>query len=170
MRIKAVDYVNSTVTLTTAVNQTSDAFDTDSNPNKPQLLRRWDYTEMDPTEKGATTLANDGGLEIIENHWLTLEDDIQVLFHRDIDQQSDKDADDQPPYYHTGDYWLIPARAATGKIEWPQHKEEHEALPPHGVVHHYAPLAYVTFDAQGNALSFIDLRRYINQIWKQVPN
>ena len=168
MRIKAVDYVNSTVTLTTAANQTSAAFDTDSNPNKPQLLRRWDYTEMDPTEKGATTLASDGGLEIIENHWLTLEDGIQVLFHRDIDQQSDKDADDQPPYYHTGDYWLIPARAATGKIEWPQHKEEHDALPPHGVVHHYAPLAYVPFNENGGVGNVIDLRRQINQIWAQV--
>ena len=169
LRVKAVDYVNSAVTLTTAANQIPAAFDTDSNPNKPQLLRRWDYTEMDPQEKGATTLASDGGLEIIENHWLTLEDGIQVLFHRDTDSQSDNDADDQPPYYHTGDYWLIPARAATGKIEWPQHKEEHEAVPPHGVLHHYAPLAYVTFDENGGAGSFIDLRRQINQIWTQVP-
>ena len=169
MRVKAVDYVNSAVTLTTAANQNPAAFDTDSDPNKPQLLRRWDYTEMDPTEKGATTLASDGGLEIIENHWLTLEDGIQVLFHRDIDQQSDKDADDQPPYYHTGDYWLIPARAVTGQIEWPSHKEEHEALPPHGIVHHYAPLAYVAFDAKGVAGTPIDLRREIEPIWQQVP-
>jgi Family of unknown function (DUF6519) len=169
MSVKAVDYVNLTVTLTTAANQTPAAFDTDSDPNKPQVLRRWDYSEMDPQEKGATTLASDGGLEIIENHWLTLEDGIQVLFHHDIDQQSDKDADDQPSYYRTGDYWLIPARAATGKIEWPQHKEEHEALPPHGVVHHYAPLAYVTFGEKGGASSFIDLRRQINQVWTQVP-
>ena len=169
MRVKAVDYVNSTVTLTTAANQIPAAFDTDSDPNKPQLLRRWDYTEMDPQEKGATTLASDGGLEIIENHWLTLENGIQVLFHHDIDQQSDNDADDQPPYYHTGDYWLIPARAATGDIEWPHYKEIHEAVPPHGVVHHYAPLAYVTFDETGGAGHFIDLRRQINQIWMQVP-
>jgi len=168
MRVKVVDYVNSTVTLTTAANQTSAAFDTDSIPNKPQLLRRWDYTEVDPQEKGATTLASDGGLEIIENHWLTLEDGIQVLFHRDIDQQSDKDVDDQPPYYHTGDYWLIPARAATGDIEWPHHKEMHEAVPPHGVVHHYAPLAYVPFDEKGGVGNVIDLRRQINQIWTQV--
>ena len=169
LRVKAVDYVNSAVTLTTSANQIPAAFDTDSNANKPQLLRRWDYTEMDPQEKGATTLASDGGLEIIENHWLTLEDGIQVLFHRDTDQQSANDVDDQPPYYHSGDYWLIPARAATGDIEWPHHKDMHEAVPPHGVLHHYAPLAYVTFDEKGDAGSFIDVRRQIKQIWVQVP-
>jgi hypothetical protein len=26
----------------------------------------------------------------------------------------------KPNYYLTGDYWLIPARTATGNIEWPQ--------------------------------------------------
>ena len=168
MRVKSVDYTNSQVTLTTAATQTTAAFDTDSSPNKPQLLRRWDYHEMDPQEKGATNLANDGALEIIENHWLTLEDGIQVLFHHDIDQQPDSDADDRTPYYHTGDYWLIPARAATGDIEWPHYKEKHDALPPHGVVHHYAPLAYVPFNENGGVGNVIDLRRQINQIWAQV--
>jgi len=41
--------------------------------------------------------------------------------------------------YRTGDYWLIPARTATGNVEWPDGK----ALPPKGVDHHYAPLARI---------------------------
>ena len=46
--------------------------------------------------------------------------------------------------YQTGDYWLIPARIATGDIEWPKDKEENpKALLPHGVVRHYGPLAFI---------------------------
>ena len=30
--------------------------------------------------------------------------------------------------YHTGDYWLIPARVATGKIEWPHKLDEKGAV------------------------------------------
>lgn len=48
-----------------------------------------------------------------------------------------------PGTYHSGDYWLIPARAATGDIEW-----EHDAatgeprlLPRRGIEHHHARLA-----------------------------
>jgi hypothetical protein len=121
------------------------------------------------TAKGATTFNSDGALEIIENHWLTLEDGVQVLFHRDIDAKPDSDADDLVPYYHTGDYWLIPARTATGDIEWPQRHKEHEALPPHGVKHHFAPIAYVqlTNNQLTNPSQVTDLRRTIKQGWEQ---
>jgi Family of unknown function (DUF6519) len=64
--------------------------------------------------------------------WLTLEHGIQMQF-------SDKEAS-----YKTGDYWLIPARTATGTIEWPRHHNQAVSLPPHGVKHSYAPLAYMT--------------------------
>jgi hypothetical protein len=39
--------------------------------------------------------------------------------------------------YRTGDYWLIPARTATGQLDWPADR----ALPPRGVHHHYCRLA-----------------------------
>lgn len=177
MRVTDVDFINSRVTLAAPhvsnANWQQAGFDTDSNPNKPLLLRRWDYSPMEPDEKGATTLTDDGALEIVENSWLTLEKGVQVLFHRDVDtpaqQKTDNDADDAPPYYHTGDYWLIPARVAigdpsTGGIEWPQHNNEHAALPPHGIEHHYAPLAYVVFNENDN-VTVIDLRRHIIQGW-----
>lgn len=46
--------------------------------------------------------------------------------------------------YHSGDYWLIPARTATRQIEWPGAEDGHPApLPPRGVHHHYAKLAIV---------------------------
>lgn len=170
MRVTAVDDINMQVSLAAPQKQMV-GFDTDSNPNKPLLLRRWDYHSMVPGTKGATTLTDDGALEIIENHWLTLEDGVQVLFHRDIDQpstqRSDNDADDLPPYYHTGDYWLIPARTALGDIEWPHHGNEHEALPVHGIKHHYAPLAYVKFNSDGTQTTeLINLRRQIIQGWE----
>lgn len=153
MRVTAIDYINMQVSLTASKNQQV-SFDTDSNSNKPFLLRRWDYHSMDPSERGATTLAKDGALEIIENHWLTLEDGIQVQFHHGTN--------DPAPFYHTGDYWLIPARTATGDIEWPHHGNEHQALPPHGIKHYYAPLAYVIFDQDNKKVkNLISLQRSI---------
>jgi len=38
---------------------------------------------------------------------------------------------------------LIPTRTATGDVEWPGEVGQPEARPPHGVEHHYAPLAVV---------------------------
>jgi LysM repeat protein len=63
------------------------------------------------------------------------------------------------PVYHkyrTGDYWLIPARTATGDVEWPGEVGQPEARPPHGIEHHYAPLAIV-ISAGDNGV--IDCRR-----------
>ena len=51
--------------------------------------------------------------------------------------------------YRSGDYWLIPARAATGEILWPDEGETPKAIAPHGVDHYYAPLGVVSFNACG---------------------
>ena len=54
--------------------------------------------------------------------------------------------------YKPGDYWLIPARVATGDIEWPRDRPVSgtdympAARPPHGVLHHYAPLVIIQND------------------------
>jgi len=86
-------------------------------------VRRWDM----PSETG----------EIIVNlaetdNWIELENGIEVAF--------------EPGAYHTGDYWLIPARTATRDIEWP--RAGNVALPqsPHGIYHHYCRLAVLSFD------------------------
>jgi hypothetical protein len=72
--------------------------------------------------------------------WTELEDGLQVRFAAGGD-------------YRTGDYWLIPARRATGTIEWP----DSGAVRPHGVEHHYAPLGIVSW--RGDEVTVRSCRR-----------
>jgi hypothetical protein len=67
--------------------------------------------------------------------------------------------------FRVGDYWLIPARTATGDVIWPKDPASDEALflPPAGVDHHYAPLA------QWNGAAFVDLRRTYKPLWQLTP-
>ena len=56
--------------------------------------------------------------------------------------------------YRTGDFWLIPARTATGDVLWPRESNAGggsvpAALAPGGVDHRYAPLAYVVVLGDG---------------------
>jgi len=106
-------------------------------PTKHPLLRRWDQKQGDP-KKGGLEL-EDGAALVKEGEehkfWLTLENGVQVQF-----KKSDVSA-----HYRTGDYWLIPARVAIGDVVWPVRDGKREAIGPHGVQHHYAPLAIVSF-------------------------
>ena len=53
----------------------------------------------------------------------------------------------------TGDYWLIPARTATGRIAWPDDEHgEAQMIGPHGVDHHYASLAVLGSDGPMDCL------------------
>ena len=90
------------------------------------VLRRWDYKRGDPSRKGALELASDGAAKVLENPWITLEDGIQIQFYSDYD--GNKDADDAagPSYYRTGQYWLIPARTATGERETDAVGDDHD--------------------------------------------
>lgn len=99
-------------------------------------LRRWDH-------QGDTKSLRDGALPVTEsdNRPLPLEDNLQILFRPGGE-------------YRAGDYWLIPARVATGDIEWAKQPAAADrkdgatmvsaALPPRGVEHRYAPLALVS--------------------------
>lgn len=116
------------------------------------LLRRWDQKSIPNF-----TLNNDGAIaikEFSENDpaWIPLEDGIEIQFIATGKRE-------EPHKYRTGDYWLIPARTATGDIEWPRTQPNGTSapkhLPPHGVTHHYAPLA-ILLPGQKNP---IDLRR-----------
>src|SRR5262249_21755148 len=54
--------------------------------------------------------------------------------------------------YHAGDYWLIPARTATGDIEWPPYQIPNTnptAQPPFGIKHHYCRLALLAVSGGG---------------------
>jgi Family of unknown function (DUF6519) len=62
--------------------------------------------------------------------WVDLEDGVQVWFSGNGE-------------YRSGDYWLVPARVATGNVEWPTEPGNADvaaALHPHGPQHHYAPI------------------------------
>ncbi len=106
--------------------------DVGRDPTKHPLLRRWDHGASD-SPNGSS---NYDTIPLREDAWLTLEDGIQVYFQPSLEQQEQN-------VYRTGDYWLIPARTATGDVEWPGDVGQPEARPPHGVEHHYAPLAIV---------------------------
>ena len=101
----------------------------------PTKVRGWDQYE-----KGKQTLTN-GAVPVIEgtddNNWIDLENGIQIQFQPTVNKNH---------IYRTGDYWLIPARVATGNIEWPvESGKDGKPIPlpkpPDGIDHHYAPLA-----------------------------
>jgi hypothetical protein len=113
-------------------------------------VRRWDQKQPEDD------LLQDGAIPIVEGEdvWIDLEDGVRIQFGLG------------PPdaTYLSGDYWLIPARVATGDVEWPQERladpddlPRPKAMPPIGVDHHYAPLAAVTLTA-GNVDAIVDLR------------
>ena len=105
-------------------------------------LRRWD---------------SEGVLNVPEDdEFLELEGSIEVQFSLD--------------HYNTGDYWLIPARTATGKIEWPYEEVRQNGQilqrplhqPPAGIKHHYSRLALVmaaTVNEERQLLVLSDCRR-----------
>jgi hypothetical protein len=99
------------------------------------FLRRWDQTFDRDISEGGFQMGIDSAAEIKEGVWIILEDGVQVEFVR---------CKREPSHYRTGDYWLIPARTATGDIDWPRGTRGPSALPPMGIEHHYAPLAIIT--------------------------
>jgi hypothetical protein len=93
------------------------------------FLRRWDQ----PGTENAG-----GALLVQERDWLPLEDGVEICFGQGSEGSEGGD-------YRSGDYWLIPARTATGDVEWPLDQGNPAARPPHGIQHYYAPLAIITF-------------------------
>jgi Family of unknown function (DUF6519) len=107
---------------------------------KRLVLRRWDHVG---SFEGAILLteADDDA----EESWIELEDGISVQF-------APPPTGDPSHIYRPGDYWLIPARVAGGTVLWPTEVDGSGRTvpsfrPAHGVEHHYAPLAVVTFGA-----------------------
>jgi hypothetical protein len=124
LKVSAIDPDEMTVTLTG---------DTTLATGAPHYayLRRWDQRRganangvIEVREKGA------------EGADLALENGITVQFQPGGD-------------YRTGDYWLIPARTATGDILWPAANVDGTpaAVEPHGEPHHYALLGILSLTA-----------------------
>ncbi|MDX2213658.1 MAG: DUF6519 domain-containing protein [Oculatellaceae cyanobacterium bins.114] len=101
---------------------------TEVNRDYHPKLRRWDQVGSSATQDGVG----------LSNGWLALEGGIEVQFSEG--------------HYKTGDYWLIPARTATGEIEWPPYKVPNTdpiAQPPLGIEHHYCRLAILSISGEG---------------------
>jgi hypothetical protein len=131
LQVQSIDSPNLSVTLSGSPSRSIDQ-------TKHPLLRRWDQTFGDPAQTGMQ-IGPDNAALTMDGSWLSLEDGIEVQF-----QPAD---DDSSNFYRTGDYWLIPARTATGDIQWPAGSNGPLAMPPDGVEHHYAPLAIITAGA-----------------------
>jgi hypothetical protein len=99
------------------------------------MLRRWDQTENcnKVNKEGTINIEKEGDEdEYGEDSWVLLERGIKIQF--------------QPGgNYRKGDYWLIPARVATGDVEWPKKKgkEVPEARSTDGIKRHRAALGVV---------------------------
>ena len=145
LQVDAVDFDETVVTLTAAPDAS-----VGRDLTKHPLVRRWDQRADDasePTSAGAPIVERDGERD---PNWIELEDGIQIQF--------------QPGgTYRSGDYWLIPARTATGDVEWPGRAGAPIALGPRGIVHHYAPLWIISISSTGAVTAAINngLRRKI---------
>lgn len=118
VQIAAVDRVELTVAL-----KVPDGVDLpvyDENSTKHPFLCRWDHKAGNPTQ-GEPQMADDGALLVEESKWLFLEDGVEIYFHS---------SPTKPHRYRTGDYWLIPARTATGDLIWPKQPDNYGNLVP----------------------------------------
>jgi len=106
-------------------------------PARNARLRRWE-------QFGAGSTA--GGVALHAGSWLDLENGVQVQF--------------AAGQFQSGDYWLIPARTASGQIEWPPCGSDGAAFQtPHRIKVDRAPLACIHWDGQTQKTVVEDCRR-----------
>ncbi|GGT97344.1 DUF6519 domain-containing protein [Streptomyces coeruleorubidus] len=114
-------------------------------------LRRWDH-RGGPKRKGRSTALRGGAVPVTEGEWLPLEDGVEVYFAKG-------------GAYRTGDHWIVPARTATGSVEWPVDAARRPLLQgPAGIARHFAPLALIK--GEGSA---VDLRLAFGPLASSMP-
>ncbi|GHD05208.1 hypothetical protein GCM10010313_21670 [Streptomyces violarus] len=114
-------------------------------------LRRWDH-RGGPKRKGRSTDLRGGAIPVTEGEWLPLEDGVEVYFAKG-------------GAYRTGDHWIVPARTATGSVEWPVDPARRPLLRgPAGIARHFAPLALIK--GEGSA---VDLRLAFGPLASSMP-
>lgn len=102
------------------------------------LLRRWDHAGDLAAFAGALPITE---ADSQNTGWIRLEDGVEIWF-------------EEGGQYRAGDYWLIPARTATGDVEWPDEVDSNGSprldadgnpvpalRPVRGPFHFYAPLS-----------------------------
>ena len=137
LKVDKIDTIDNQVTLT------GDGGYKALPKEKHPLLRRWESIERD----------------VKLSTWIPLEDGIEVQFEK------------KEGVYQVGDYWLIPVRTATRDVEWPKIRSGNqlvpEALTPHGIAHHYAPLAIISGTSE--KVTVDDCRNKIGSKEKTTP-
>jgi hypothetical protein len=132
LQVQSIDRNNLVVVLTDTTPE-----DVGKDLKLHPLLRRWDHKSGDPRD-GALPIPSE------KDKWIELEDGVQVSF---------VSFEGATPIFRSGDYWLIPARVATGDVIWPtetgpgangQTITSPVAKPPDGITHHYASLGPLT--------------------------
>jgi hypothetical protein len=106
------------ITLTASLGPSGGGLDLALHPK----VRRWDQT-IAATADGLAMTAD----------WMPLEDGVEVKFGEGS--------------YRTGDHWVVPARTATGDVEWPPFEDPDAtstAQPRRGIRHHFCRLALLT--------------------------
>ncbi|KYF99645.1 hypothetical protein BE20_58825 [Sorangium cellulosum] len=129
-------------------------------------LRRWDHGAS-----GGAQALEAGALPVTAKQlgtWLPLEDGVEVCFEK-------SERGKLLRVLRAGDYWMIPARTATGNVLWPTEPSarvrgarDPSFLPPHGVVLHHAPLAFLTLRSGNSVPDVVDVRKIFPAL-AQVP-
>ena len=116
-------------------------------PSKNARMRRWDQFG---------SRASSHGVRLFPGSWLDLENGIQVQF--------------TSGQYDSGDYWLIPARTATGQIDWPPCGSNDEVFqPPHRIEILRAPLACIQWDSRSGVAVVQDCRKSFSPLTALTP-
>ena len=115
---------------------------------KNARVRRWEQSGVS---------AGPSGIPLFAQTWVNLENGIQVQF--------------APGQYQAGDHWLIPARTASGQIDWPPCDSDGAlAQPPHRTPVYRAPLACIQFDPAARQLRVDDCRRSFPALTDLAPS
>lgn len=160
LQVKDIDRDSMKVTLKTSV-----ASWIKDDPAKHPYIRRWDMQARE-LPLGALTVVEGTGDE--DESWITLEDGVQIQFQPAGSSSGSRaggaGGTTTAATYRTGDYWLIPARVATGDVEWPGPPGNPLPRPPYGVEHAYAPLGIIEIKPNGTVNLTKDLRRSFKQL------
>ena len=117
------------------------------NPAMNARMRRWDQFG---------SLAGANGISL-STAWLDLENGIQVEFSKGN--------------YQSGDHWLIPARTATGQIEWPPcNSDGRDFQRAHRTEVFVAPLACIQWDPAKQAAHVQDCRKSFPPLTEVTPS
>lgn len=123
--------------------QQSVSVDLTQNPR----MRRWEQFGSSATSNGVS----------LSTALIPLENGIEVEFTQG--------------QYASGDYWLIPARTATGEIEWPPADSDGSVfLPPRRIEVFSAPLACIQWDTQKGQAVVQDCRKPFYPLTELTPS